>query len=218
MNYDVILLVAGSGSRMLADRNKILLELEGQPIFSYSLKVFQADLDCQRIILVGRPEDRPAFEPYLSSRVVFVTGGAERQDSVRLGLAQVEAEWVMVHDGARPFICLDQLQKLKAQPNSILAVPVKDTIKEVAAGMIQQTVPREGLMAAQTPQFFERSLLVDVHEQALQAGYLGTDDASLVEAFSSVQVALIQGSYWNVKMTTPEDLILGQAIRKEIFK
>lgn len=218
MNYDVILLVAGSGSRMMADRNKILLELEGQPIFSYSLKVFQADLDCQRIILVGRPEDRPAFEPYLSSRVVFVTGGAERQDSVRLGLAQVEAEWVMVHDGARPFICLDQLQKLKAQPNSILAVPVKDTIKEVAAGMIQQTVPRERLMAAQTPQFFERSLLVDVHEQALQAGYLGTDDASLVEAFSSVQVALIQGSYWNVKMTTPEDLILGQAIRKEIFK
>lgn len=218
MNYDVILLVAGSGSRMLADRNKILLELEGQPIFSYSLKVFQADLDCQRIILVGRPEDRPAFEPYLSSRVVFVTGGAERQDSVRLGLAQVEAEWVMVHDGARPFICLDQLQKLKAQPNSILAVPVKDTIKEVAAGMLQQTVPRERLMAAQTPQFFERSLLVDVHEQALQAGYLGTDDASLVEAFSSVQVALIQGSYWNVKMTTPEDLILGQAIRKEIFK
>lgn len=218
MNYDVILLVAGSGSRMMADRNKILLELEGQPIFSYSLKVFQADLDCQRIILVGRPEDRPAFEPYLSSRVVFVTGGAERQDSVRLGLAQVEAEWVMVHDGARPFICLDQLQELKAQPNSILAVPVKDTIKEVAAGMIQQTVPRERLMAAQTPQFFERSLLVDVHEQALQAGYLGTDDASLVEAFSSVQVALIQGSYWNVKMTTPEDLILGQAIRKEIFK
>lgn len=218
MNYDVILLVAGSGSRMMADRNKILLELEGQPIFSYSLKVFQADLDCQRIILVGRPEDRPAFEPYLSSRVVFVTGGAERQDSVRLGLAQVEAEWVMVHDGARPFICLDQLQELKAQPNSILAVPVKDTIKEVAAGMIQQTVPRERLMAAQTPQFFERSLLVDVHEQALQASYLGTDDASLVEAFSSVQVALIQGSYWNVKMTTPEDLILGQAIRKEIFK
>lgn len=218
MNYDVILLVAGSGSRMLADRNKILLELEGQPIFSYSLKVFQADLDCQRIILVGRPEDRPAFEPYLSSRVVFVTGGAERQDSVRLGLAQVEAEWVMVHDGARPFICLDQLQELKAHPNSILAVPVKDTIKEVAAGMIQQTVPRERLMAAQTPQFFERSLLVDVHEQALQAGYLGTDDASLVESFSSVQVALIQGSYWNVKMTTPEDLILGQAIRKEIFK
>ncbi|MBF0805683.1 MULTISPECIES: 2-C-methyl-D-erythritol 4-phosphate cytidylyltransferase [unclassified Streptococcus] len=218
MNYDVILLVAGSGSRMMADRNKILLELEGQPIFSYSLKVFQADLDCQRIILVGRPEDRPAFEPYLSSRVVFVTGGAERQDSVRLGLEQVEAEWVMVHDGARPFICLDQLQELKAQPNSILAVPVKDTIKEVAAGMIQQTVPRERLMAAQTPQFFERALLVDVHEQALQAGYLGTDDASLVEAFSSVQVALLQGSYWNVKMTTPEDLILGQAIRKEIFK
>ncbi|MHB9782145.1 2-C-methyl-D-erythritol 4-phosphate cytidylyltransferase [Streptococcus sp. 10F2] len=218
MNYDVILLVAGSGSRMMADRNKILLELEGQPIFSYSLKVFQADLDCQRIILVGRPEDRPAFEPYLSSRVVFVTGGAERQDSVRLGLAQVEAEWVMVHDGARPFICLDQLRELKAQPNSILAVPVKDTIKEVAAGMIQQTVPRERLMAAQTPQFFERALLVDVHEQALQAGYLGTDDASLVEAFSSVQVTLIQGSYWNVKMTTPEDLILGQAIRKELFK
>lgn len=218
MKYDVILLVAGSGCRMGADRNKILLELDGQAIFVYSLQVFQADPDCQRILLVGRPEDRPAFEDYLSPQVLFVTGGPERQDSVRLGLAHVEADWVMVHDGARPFISLAQLQDLKAQPNSILAVPVKDTIKEVEAGFVQQTVPRERLMAAQTPQFFETTLLADVHERALQAGYLGTDDASLVETFSSVKVGLVPGSYWNVKMTTPEDLILGQVLRKEVFK
>ncbi|MBF8969858.1 MULTISPECIES: 2-C-methyl-D-erythritol 4-phosphate cytidylyltransferase [unclassified Streptococcus] len=218
MKYDVILLVAGSGRRMGADRNKILLELDGQAIFVYSLQVFQADPDCQRILLVGRPEDRPAFEDYLSPQVLFVTGGPERQDSVRLGLAYVDADWVMVHDGARPFISSDQLQDLKGQPNSILAVPVKDTIKEVHAGRVQQTVPRERLMAAQTPQFFEAALLAEVHKKALQAGYLGTDDASLVETFSSVKVGLVPGSYWNVKMTTPEDLILGQFLRKEGFK
>lgn len=217
MKYDVILLVAGSGRRMGADRNKILLELDGQAIFAYSLQVFQADPGCQRILLVGRPEDRPAFEDYLSPQVIFVTGGPERQDSVRLGLAHVQADWVMVHDGARPFISLDHLQELKAQPNSILAVPVKDTIKEVEAGFIQQTVPRVRLMAAQTPQFFETTLLAAVHDQALQADFLGTDDASLVETFSSVKVGLVPGSYWNMKLTTPEDLIVAQAIRKEMF-
>ncbi|MBF0843702.1 2-C-methyl-D-erythritol 4-phosphate cytidylyltransferase, partial [Streptococcus danieliae] len=169
-----------------------------------SLEVFQADPDCGRIVLVGRPEEQVAFADYLSQQVVFVAGGAERQDSVRLGLAQVEADWVMVHDGARPFINLEQLQGLKAQPNSILAVPVTDTIKEVGSEFIQRTVPRESLMAAQTPQFFERRLLAEVHEQALQAGYLGTDDASLVEAFSEVQVGLVPGSSWNLKLTRPE--------------
>lgn len=218
MKYDVILLVAGSGRRMGAACNKVFLELEGQAIFTYSLEVFQADPDCGRIVLVGRPEEQVAFADYLSQQVVFVAGGAERQDSVRLGLAQVEADWVMVHDGARPFISLEQLQGLKAQPNSILAVPVTDTIKEVGSEFIQRTVPRESLMAAQTPQFFERRLLAEVHEQALQAGYLGTDDASLVEAFSEVQVGLVPGSSWNLKLTRPEDLVLGQAIRKEVFQ
>ncbi|KXT74854.1 2-C-methyl-D-erythritol 4-phosphate cytidylyltransferase [Streptococcus sp. DD10] len=215
MKYDTLIMVAGLGQRMQAGCNKVFLSLDNKPVFAYSLEIFLADNDCQQIILVGRADERIHYVPYLSDRVIFVNGGAERQDSVRLGLEAVTADFVMVHDGARPFVTVQHLQELKKQVNSILAVPVKDTIKKIENNHVVETIPRELLYQAQTPQLFERNLLVTVHKRAVETGFLGTDDASLVEAFSNQQVTVITGSYTNIKLTTPEDMLLAENIVKE---
>lgn len=212
-NYSAIILAAGSGSRMAANQNKIFLKLGNKAIFEYSLDLFLSDSNCQAILLVGKPEERIYFSSFLSERVKFVSGGAERQDSVRHALALVTSDYVMIHDGARPFVTLSQLNLLKEQENAILAVPVKDTIKQVAQNhQIHQTVPRQALWAAQTPQFFETTLIKSMHDTAKLENFLGTDDASLVEQFAVDAVAIVNGSYENIKITTPEDLIFGEAI------
>lgn len=99
--YSAVLLAAGSGSRMAADRNKIFLTLADKAIFQYALDLFLSDLDCKQVILVGKTEEKPTLR-ILSDRVCFVVGGAERQDSVRHALAHVSEAAVMIHDGARP--------------------------------------------------------------------------------------------------------------------
>jgi 2-C-methyl-D-erythritol 4-phosphate cytidylyltransferase len=210
--YSAVILAAGSGSRMAADRNKILLQLAGKAIFQYALELFLSDSDCQQVILVGKAEEKSYFSEFLSEKVQFVVGGAERQDSVRNALAVVSNQRVMIHDSARPFVTLTDLKALKKHHNAILAVPVKDTIKETKDGKIIQTVPRQNLWGAQTPQLFETALIKQVHQIAHEKKVLGTDDASLVEVFSDVTVAIVTGSYENIKITTPEDLIFGRAI------
>lgn len=214
MRYDAVLLLAGLGQRMGAGGNKVHLLLAGKPVFRYSLELFLADPDCQQVILVGRAEERMRYQSELSDRVVFVTGGPERQDSARLGLAQVRSPYVMIHDGARPLLTMAQLEDLKAQPNSLLAVPVKDTIKQVDQGQVCQTLERSQLYQAQTPQFFETDLLKKVHQEAAEKAYLGTDDASLVEVFSEQSVTIVPGSYSNLKLTTPEDMAFAKTILK----
>lgn len=212
-NYTAIILAAGSGSRMAANQNKIFLKLGNKPIFEYSLDLFLSDPDCQSILLVGKPEEQAYFSSFLSDTVRFVSGGAERQDSVRHALALVTSDYVMIHDGARPFVTLSQLNLLKRQENAVLAVPVKDTIKQVALDhQIHQTVPRDTLWAAQTPQFFETELIKSMHDTAKLENFLGTDDASLVEAYAADAVVIVRGSYENIKITTPEDLIFAEAI------
>lgn len=211
--YSAVLLAAGSGSRMAAACNKIFLTLADKAIFQYGLELFLSDSDCKQVILVGKAEEKSYFTDYLSDRVCFVVGGAERQDSVRHALKEVSEDAVMIHDGARPFVTLSELAALKAYNNAILAVPVKDTIKQVNhQEQISQTVPRENLWGAQTPQFFETSLIQKVHQDAHSKAFLGTDDASLVEVFSDKPITIVPGSYENIKITTPEDLIFGQAI------
>lgn len=211
--YSAIILAAGSGTRMAADCNKVFLKLADQEIFAYSLSLFLSDSDCKSVILVGKAEEKQNFSSFLSDNVMFVIGGDERQDSVRHALSHVASTHVMIHDGARPFVTLADLTHLKAHTNAILAVPVKDTIKEVGdASQIKATIPRQALWSAQTPQFFDTSLIKTVHQTAHDAGFLGTDDASLVEQFSTAPVTIVSGSYENIKITTPEDLIFGNAI------
>ncbi|MDR1567860.1 MAG: 2-C-methyl-D-erythritol 4-phosphate cytidylyltransferase [Streptococcaceae bacterium] len=217
MEYTAIVLAAGRGKRMKARDNKIFLELGGRPILSYALDVFAKDADCKQLIVVGRAKEQSMILQ-LSEQIEFVVGGVERQDSVKNALAKVNCDYVMIHDGARPFIKAAQLEGLKRHVEkahaTLLAVPVKDTIKQVSGEEVERTLPRNELYQAQTPQAFLTELIKDVHEKAALTQFLGTDDASLVETFSNQAVTITQGNYQNIKITTPDDLILGEAILK----
>jgi 2-C-methyl-D-erythritol 4-phosphate cytidylyltransferase len=227
LTYEAILLAAGQGKRMGASRNKILLHLVDQPIISYALATFLEDPLCQHIILVAQPGEQAlladlAAELQSKDRpkpVTVVIGGAERQYSVYNGLQAItnKEHMIMVHDGARPFVTFSEIKKLHrtAQKTkaAILGVPVKDTIKRVSTkGLVEETIPRETLWQIQTPQVFYGYDLLQVHEQARKEAYLGTDEASLIEKFSSLPVTMVLGSYDNIKLTTPEDLLIGEAI------
>lgn len=217
MDYTAIVLAAGSGTRMGIKKNKVFLELHHRPIISYSIDLFLADSDCKQIIVVGKSSERANF-PELPSEVEFIEGGLERQDSVRAGLERTHCKYVMIHDGARPFITSANLAALKANVfennATMLAVPVKDTIKQVRKGKIIRTVPRADLYQAQTPQVFLTELIQKAHQKAEACQFLGTDDGSLIEAFLDAEVTITMGSYENIKITTPEDLVIAKAIMR----
>lgn len=148
---------------------------------------------------------------------LFKQGGDERQHSVYKGLKAVKQEKiVLVHDGARPFIKHEQIDELIAEAEqtgaAILAVPVKDTIKRVQDLQVSETIERSSLWAVQTPQAFRLSLLMKAHAEAERKGFLGTDDASLVEQMEGGSVRVVEGSYTNIKLTTPDDLTSAEAI------
>ncbi|OEG15940.1 2-C-methyl-D-erythritol 4-phosphate cytidylyltransferase [Enterococcus quebecensis] len=227
LDYEVILLAAGQGRRMGASRNKILLHLVGKPIISYSLNMFLNDPACKHIVLVTQEDEQGLLGAMVKketkrkqSPVTIVSGGSERQYSVYNGLQFLlnPENIVMVHDGARPFVTLKQLKllhrKVQETRAAILGVPVKDTIKRVVDGIVQETVPRETLWQIQTPQAFYGEDLLAVHRCAQQENYLGTDEASLIEKYSNLSVSMVLGSYENIKLTTPEDMLIGEAIVK----
>lgn len=220
--YTVIIPAAGQGKRMNRNINKQFIAIGRTPILALTLQQFQAHTLCQEIIVVIHPDDeqktRELVDAYGFDKVSqIVHGGKERQDSIYNGLCQVEsAKFVMVHDGARPFVTEDVLNRLcKALEKSrgvIPAVPVKDTIKFVNEDCtVVGTLPREQLVAAQTPQAFQVSLLRKSYEFARENKFLGTDDASLVEYFGE-EVKYIVGDYDNIKITTEEDLDVAEKI------
>lgn len=221
MNYTVVLPAAGSGKRMKADKNKLLLELFGKPIFLYTLDVFQQDPNCDAIWLAVKEEERDTIEElvrqYGMTKVQgYATGGIERQDSVRACLEAIPpCGVVLVHDAARPFIEPRVIELLAEEAGvsgaAIAGVPVKDTIKKAENGVITETVDREQLWMIQTPQAFEYSLIMKAAKKAHEEGFLGTDEAMLVERIGH-PVKIIESTYENVKMTTPDDLIYGKAI------
>ncbi len=215
---------AGHGKRMDSDVNKLLLPLESKPVLVHTLSVFQACSLIDEIVVVAAPEEiniieREIVGPFGFSKVRRVAaGGRERQDSVRLGLDSIspDMEWVVVHDGARPLLLLPQLERIIRGAfglgSVITAVPVKDTIKRVdSQKRVTATLPRHELWAVQTPQVFPRRLLEKAHTAAQTAGWVGTDDASLLELLGE-SVHVVMGSYENLKITTPEDMIMAQAI------
>ncbi|MGM7637226.1 2-C-methyl-D-erythritol 4-phosphate cytidylyltransferase [Bacillus sp. Hm123] len=221
MAYQVVIPAAGQGKRMKADRNKLLLSLQDRPVIIHTLEVFEKDPACDGIVLAVKEEEKPLFthlitEYNVSKVYKLVTGGEERQQSVYSGLKQLEhADIVLVHDGARPFMTSKMIDQLVEQANisgaAIAAVPVKDTIKRVHDGTVVETVERSSLWAVQTPQAFRLSSLLQAHEQAEKDGFLGTDDASLIERMN-VPVQIVAGDYDNIKLTTPEDLVFAEAI------
>lgn len=221
MNYTVVLPAAGSGKRMKADKNKLLLELFGKPIFLYTLEVFQRDQNCDGIWLAVKEQERDLIESYVKRYNItkvqgYATGGMERQDSVRACLEAIPpCGVVLVHDAARPFIDREVIARLveTAQMSgaAIAGVPVKDTIKKVSNGIISETVDRNQLWMIQTPQAFRYPLILKAAQVARNDGFMGTDEAMLVERLNH-PVAIVESTYENIKMTTPDDLIYGRAI------
>ncbi|HAI53077.1 MAG TPA: 2-C-methyl-D-erythritol 4-phosphate cytidylyltransferase, partial [Firmicutes bacterium] len=189
----VVIAAAGSGRRMGAGENKVLLPLDGKPMLQHSIECFAAMDEVSEIVVVTRSEDLEAVRSLaagIAARrpVQVVTGGETRQESVFLGLKALpgDTDWVIIHDGARPFITAELVRRgLAAVRRHLavgLAVPVKDTIKRVREGRVVDTPPRAELWAVQTPQLFSYQLILRAHEQARQKGLQATDDCALVEA------------------------------------
>jgi 2-C-methyl-D-erythritol 4-phosphate cytidylyltransferase len=221
MFYEVVIPAAGQGKRMGAGHNKQFIELQSVPVIIHTLRVFDQDPWCKNIILVINEKEKEQFERLLrryriQKVAALVNGGQERQYSVYNGLLAVrDADIVLIHDGARPFVTKSLIHRLVEEVQqsgaAIAAVPVKDTIKRVKDFVVTETVERSSLWSVQTPQAFRRSLVIQAHEQAKKAGYIGTDDASLVERMGH-DVKIVEGDYQNIKLTTPEDLIFAEAI------
>ncbi|MCE1224967.1 MAG: 2-C-methyl-D-erythritol 4-phosphate cytidylyltransferase [Geobacteraceae bacterium] len=216
---------AGMGKRMGASMNKQYLQLGGKPIVARTLQVFQDSPLISGIILVI-PEDeipycrREVVEKYHLSKVLdVVAGGSERQHSVMNGLQALQNyaaadDIILIHDGVRPFIDESILQQsinlASTGAGALVAVQSKDTIKVVHDGTVISTPDRSTLWQAQTPQSFRFGQILQAHHRAVQDSFLGTDDCSLFER-DGEPVKIITGSYRNIKITTPEDLVLAEA-------
>ncbi len=205
-------------------RDKLWIPLVGRPILARTIDVFESFSGIDSIILVLSAErldearalcEREAWRKIAA----IVTGGPRRQDSVRLGLDKLgqvapETQWVMIHDGARPFvtpaIIEAGLQAVQEHQAAIAAVPVKDTIKQAQEGQISTTLDRSQLWAVQTPQVFSFPLIHHAHHSSA-AGVDVTDDASLLERLG-LPVHIFPGSYTNIKITTREDLLFAEAL------
>lgn len=222
--YGAIILSAGIGSRMGLGYNKMLYEINHEPIVVHTLRKFLKDENCGQLILVVNPTEIDVMKDILIKanvsdlRLQIVGGGCERQYSVYNGLQLINHEVVLVHDGARPFVTqrmIDECYKQAMNGNpSIVAVPVKDTIKRVVDGVVVETLERSQMYAIQTPQASPTYLLKQAHEEAKKLEFLGTDEASLIERFTKATVKVVLGDYTNIKLTTPEDLLTANQLMK----
>ena len=224
MTVSAVIVAAGKGTRMNHDIRKQYLLLAGRPILTHTLMVFEA---CEQIdqIVVVIPEDdfdfcqKTVINPLnLKEKICLVRGGTRRQDSVYNGLASLDpkTEIVVIHDGVRPFVTVENLSDCilaaRATGACILGIPAGDTVKRVNQyGIVEATLARDEIWLAQTPQAFAYDVILKAHATARKAGYSGTDDALLVERLG-IDVKVITGSPKNIKITSPEDLILAQAI------
>jgi len=219
----VVFPAAGQAHRMQVGLNKVFLTLAGKPMLLRTLLTFSKVPDVgELIIAVGADEVEPVTSLLGCVKGLapwrVVEGGTERQDSIRNGLALVseEADIVLVHDAARPLIRRDTIEELirivRAKGAAIIAVPEKNTIKIAAEdGTVAATPPRSSLWQVQTPQGFRKDILMEANRKADEDGFLGTDDASLVERLG-VPVRIVRGEYSNIKVTTPEDMVVAEAI------
>jgi len=230
MKTVAIIPAGGSGKRLGSEIAKQYLSVQSLPVLVHTLLVFQKSDLINEIVLVV-PADDLAFvrerivEKYELRKVsTVVAGGRERQDSVRNGFLAITkaCDVVVIHDGVRPFVTQDMIARVaKAAVEdgaAAIGVRAKDTIKEATAGnVVSATLPRSNLWQTQTPQAFQYDLLRRAFIQAGNDRYYGTDDASLVER-TGAKVRMVAGSYGNIKITTPEDLIVAEALMKERMK
>jgi 2-C-methyl-D-erythritol 4-phosphate cytidylyltransferase len=213
----VIITAAGAGCRY--GQLKQFLLLNGEPVISRTVSVFNS-LDCiNEIILVLPRSHIDSFKPEGDKITAVVSGGENRQQSVYVGLKAVnrKTDIVLVHDGVRPFVherVIRAVIDTAAQGFAAVAgVRATDTIKQTDAdNFVTATPNRETLWQVQTPQGFPYTLFKQAHEQAEKEGFLGTDDSMLVEFFKLAPVKIVEGDKRNIKITTPEDLFYGEML------
>ncbi len=227
-SFTVIIPAAGAGKRFGGDVKKPFAQIDNRPVFIRSIELFITRPDVKQVILTVSPDDYDVVRDKYAANIMFmgiklVAGGAERFESVRRALAEVDAEadFVAVHDAVRPCVLDSWIDAVFAEAEktgaAILAAPLSGTIKRVsAAGVIDETVPRDGLFEAQTPQVFRKDVLVRAYA-ALGADARPTDDAEVVEQ-SGHPVAIVASDRRNIKITTPGDLSLAGSILKGISK
>jgi 2-C-methyl-D-erythritol 4-phosphate cytidylyltransferase len=223
MRVVAIIPAAGSGRRMGSAVEKQFLHLRGIPLIAHTLRVFEQSPKIDGIVLAVAPQQRLTLEnevlsPHPCKKLIqVVDGGAERQDSVANGLGAIplECELVVVHDGVRPLVSIDLLETVVEAAQqygaAIAALPAGDTVKQADSQKVVATLERETIWLAQTPQVFQAKLLRKAYENIAKDQVVVTDDAALVERLG-VAVHLVHGSPENIKVTTPADLVVAEAI------
>jgi 2-C-methyl-D-erythritol 4-phosphate cytidylyltransferase len=223
-----VILSAGKGSRMKAEINKQFLLLQNKPVIVHVLEAFEKCSEIDEIIVVAASDELQYFQINIIDKFNFnkvrgvIAGGLERQQSAYNGLKSIsqDCEIVLIHDGARPFVSqqtiIDCINGARIYGAVSAGMPSKDTIKLVDENdMVTLTPPRDRVWQTQTPQAFKRTLIIEAHEIAQNKGITATDDTMLVEMLG-YQVKMLAGSYENIKITTPDDLSLGEQLIKTI--
>ncbi|MDP4133186.1 MAG: 2-C-methyl-D-erythritol 4-phosphate cytidylyltransferase [Bacillota bacterium] len=215
-----VIVAAGSGKRMSAGKNKLLLNVLGKSILSYTVSAFDKCKDIDEIILVINEIDRAEIESIIKSEKfskikAVVNGGKTRQESVMAGLKMLKTDIVIIHDGARCLVtqeiiksCLKAAWEYNCAACGIIST---DTLKHVENGYITSTIDRNNTYRIQTPQAFKRDIIINAHQKALSEGFSGTDDCSLVERLG-IPIKFVEGSEENIKVTKKEDLLLAEYI------
>jgi 2-C-methyl-D-erythritol 4-phosphate cytidylyltransferase len=215
-------MAAGGAGRRMGGVRKQYLELAGEPLLLHALRPFLAQTSVEWVVVALPADDPepPAWLAHLDARIRTVPGGVERGDSVRAGLEAVpeDADVVLVHDAARPLVRAAVIERAIAEAatgvGAVVSVPVADTIKVVADGVIAETADRSRLWQAQTPQAFPRAMIVDAYRRAAADGAAATDDAALVERYGG-RVVVVEGDRSNLKVTTEADLAVAEALLRE---
>jgi 2-C-methyl-D-erythritol 4-phosphate cytidylyltransferase len=218
------IIVAAGESKRMGGVDKMWALIDGKPVLARTLETF---LNCSAIdhvvIVLNKMNLKKGrlLKKELGSakKITLCTGGKRRQDSVAAGLAKLsECQWVVIHDGARPLVTVDLIEKCLTAARdtgaAIAAIPITDTVKIVKNNKVKQTVPRHVLWAAQTPQVFRYDIITEAHSKVTSDA---TDDASLVELIG-YKVVICPGSTENIKITTPDDLIMAESLLKKYGK
>lgn len=203
MKYDAIVVASGKGERAKLGFNKVFFVMKnGKTVLENACSNFLHDEDCEKVIIVTNDEDKV----FRHSKIEIVKGGEKRANSVYNGLCKCESEFVFIHDGARPFVNYEDIEKLKEAIQKydgvILARKATDTIKLTKDGMVQETLNRENIYQALTPQAFKTDLIKEAYGTLDVTNC--TDDASVLEKYNH-QVKVIEGSADNIKLTIEED-------------
>jgi 2-C-methyl-D-erythritol 4-phosphate cytidylyltransferase len=222
MKTEAVIVSAGKGLRFMVGKKKQFLLLADKPVLAHTLNKFEACPLVHAIHLVVSEEDmdyclKEIVEKYRYRKILqVVPGGERRQESVKNGIDALskDADIVVIHDGVRPLVTKEMIEESVRSAIEyqavVVAMPVKDTIKMVSPDKkVLKTLDRESLWQVQTPQTFRAGLIREAFYRATEDGFVGTDDASLVERLG-VKVHVLPGSYTNIKITTPDDLILAK--------